>query len=175
MHTTTLLSAFVLAAVAITGTQAQCSIDVYNQCVSDNGIFERSTCQSTAVQQSPDYNNVTMVAVCECYRYANLGNCYTQCANDATITAQYNSVILPNITSACTAAKLNPKALPQPAPWVKTTTTTSATATATASTATASPTAASTTQGKSAGANVKVAVGILGAVVAGVVGVGLGV
>ncbi|KAJ3051509.1 hypothetical protein HK097_007460 [Rhizophlyctis rosea] len=175
MHASALFP-LLLSAIAVTlpspsVAQGQCSPDVYRECLSQNQNFETSTCQSPAVTTAWPYQNVSMSTVCSCYRYVNLGLCYTQCSADVNITREYNEVILPNITQTCTEAKLNPKALPAIAPWradFNKTTTIAASQSATASrTAAASPTATGSTQGSGA-EGVKVALGGLAAFVGGV-------
>ncbi|KAH6583226.1 hypothetical protein BASA60_001545 [Batrachochytrium salamandrivorans] len=61
--------------------------------------------------------NATHYQSCRCYYFVNMANCYLQCPNDATIQQQLTGTINPSIASECALANLNPKALPQPAPW----------------------------------------------------------
>jgi hypothetical protein len=87
----------------------------FEPCLEQNDIFMQSTCMGLT--------NATLSAICNCYAKVNRNYCFNQCPNDErvkTAAAAFQS----ELTAACAAVNLDPKALPK-APWDKFVTTTS--------------------------------------------------
>ncbi|KAI8825069.1 uncharacterized protein EV422DRAFT_244119 [Fimicolochytrium jonesii] len=141
MKSFTLLLALVAAVSAQT-----CAPANYELCKSNAVDFEKSTCGPLATGPAA---NATLNTACLCYAAVNRVNCYAQCQGNQTVTDELNSVALPSQTARCTAANLNPAALPQPAPWVKLPLTTSSAVVA-SPTSTASQTAVATSSASAA-------------------------
>ncbi|OAJ37492.1 hypothetical protein BDEG_21507 [Batrachochytrium dendrobatidis JEL423] len=83
----------------------------YALCMTNSDSFLSLTCMPLQA------TNATFYQDCRCYYYVNRANCYLQCPEDATVQAELSGSVNPSIVAECAAANLNPKSLPQPAPW----------------------------------------------------------
>ncbi|KAI8928808.1 hypothetical protein BC831DRAFT_434039 [Entophlyctis helioformis] len=103
---------FLLVAQSTSEAQAQPNcFQTFQPCLDANQQFFDTTCLPLQTR------NFTHYQACRCYHFVNVANCYPHCPNDPTVQAQLAGSVQPQITAECTAANLNPKALPQPAPW----------------------------------------------------------
>ncbi|TPX59911.1 hypothetical protein PhCBS80983_g02131 [Powellomyces hirtus] len=106
-------TAVLLALVAAAASQS-CDVATYERCISDSDGFLESTCGPL---QTGPRANATLETACQCYAIVNKLRCYTFCSGNATVDAQ-RAGALTEQTAKCSAAGLNPAALPQPAPWI---------------------------------------------------------
>ena len=90
--------------------QAGCESTNLPACKEANRIFKTFTCDPLYVKNATHYQH------CLCYHNVNLALCYLQC-NEPSSKAELDSQVQPQITAQCTAAGLNPRALPNPPIW----------------------------------------------------------
>ena len=111
LFSSTVLGSLVLNALAQSDTECP----IYKPCREVNDQYRITTCDPML---SGANANATMYAMCICYNSVNTELCYDQCLRDASVQAE-RIVYRQKVSQDCTAAGLNPKALPRPAPWDK--------------------------------------------------------
>jgi hypothetical protein len=114
-----LISLLLSPASAQNAEPFECS--TFQPCLEQNDIFMQSTCMSLT--------NSTLIAICNCYAKVNRNYCFNQCPNDENVKIA-EAAFQSELTVACAAVNLDPKALPK-APWDRFTATTTSSATGT--------------------------------------------
>ncbi|KAI8928807.1 hypothetical protein BC831DRAFT_446643 [Entophlyctis helioformis] len=100
---------FVAVASIAVNAQQPCPVN-FEACLNLNDVFNLSTCGPFQARNATTYQQ------CLCYGFVNRELCYLQCPNNSTVAGQLPSVTAQSV-STCGGVGLNPKALPQPAPW----------------------------------------------------------
>lgn len=101
-----------LLLISSAAAQAPCDQPAYDGCIQAIKDFTAGTC-------TPLAGNLTLQIQCQCYAYVKQAVCFTApcIAANPTIAAESNGNKA-NVGSICASVKLNPAALPNPAPWI---------------------------------------------------------